>query len=243
MKNFKNTFFQSLLFILLLITNNSFLFAKSKKVTNISIKEIKGNYSYTNQVNVLEVPIVFSNGILFTYEGNKNDEVFLSGDFVKWKERFKLSRQGYGLFAAFLPLPLKKGEYKYRFLVNGIWINDEKQPLSKVDDFGDSISYFKLNHRIYSKKKSPIRISENKYLFVLRDNNYKKVHWLSSDNKWDPYIDSMILNNGYWIIEKFIEKSKNFYIFLVDDKIILDPVNENTTYIHKDMNVNVFTKE
>lgn len=201
-----------------------------------SLKEIRGIYKNAKPI-VADKPIVYDNGILFTYVGNKNDEVYLSGSFFEWKKKVRMKSNSNGLFYFFLRHPAKIGTYTYRFLVNKLWVNDEQQPYYKTDTDGEQISYFNLHKNIlFNILETPQKIDDYTYRFYLKDKNYKSVHFIGNFNYWDPTSHPMKLVNGYWFFDKKINFSRIFYSFWVDGKMMLDPLN-----FHKSNNEFGFT--
>ena len=54
-------------------------------IRDASDKIFKGN----EKVSVSEVPIIYKNGILFTYIGNDDDILYVSGSFINWQKKNK----------------------------------------------------------------------------------------------------------------------------------------------------------
>ncbi len=188
------------------------------------------------------VPILYQDGILFTYGGKENDTVSLSGSFLNWTRKFKMKKKDYGIYEVFIPLELKAGEYTYRFFVNKVWINDPSQSHQVNDRYGTLMSAFYLEKDMVFIKKSPKRIKGRVYKFFLKDQRYQKVSWIGNDNLWDPYVDYMRLEGVYWVIEKHIDSNRTFYKYRVDGKLMLDPNNEYVTEIGFGENVNYIPK-
>ncbi len=66
------------------------------------------------------------------------------GDFNNWEvnTRYQLTNnQGRWL----LTVPLRKGEYKYKFVKDGQWMPDPANPLIENDPFGGKNSVIKIN--------------------------------------------------------------------------------------------------
>jgi Glycogen recognition site of AMP-activated protein kinase len=176
---------------------------------------------------IVSKPIVFEDGILFTYASSEKKDVYLAGSFVGWQKKIKMIRGEYGVFYIFVRLKLKKGTYSYRFFSDGVWQNDPQQIFFLNDGNGTRISAFKLPINIVQYQSSPVKVSGSKFKFFLKNKNYKKVSWVGSRNSWDPYVDKMKLIDGYWVIVLRIEPDFIFYKFQVDGKSILDPENIN----------------
>lgn len=71
-------------------------------------------------------------------------EVFLAGEFNDWKADEKsrmVNRDGTWVKA----LKLKSGRYRYRFVVDGNWVDDLKNPLKETNPFGQMDSLLEVN--------------------------------------------------------------------------------------------------
>ncbi len=78
------------------------------------------------------------NGVTFVYvagpEGAK--QVYLAGDFNDWApDKRRMRKMGDGTFRARLRLP--PGEYEYKFVVDGEWLNDPEAEAQRPNGFGD----------------------------------------------------------------------------------------------------------
>ena len=80
-------------------------------------------------------------------------EVFLTGDFNHWQvnERSKMEFRDNGSWVK--RLQLKPGAYKYRFIVDGQWRQDPKNPHYQINPFGLLDSLLEVEEVNYVKKK------------------------------------------------------------------------------------------
>ena len=244
----KKYFFFIVTILLTFVISTKKIESKNSKTIALSSEE-QNSYIYfdkifnsleKNKIKEVNVPKIYRNGILFTFLGDKSTKkVFVAGEFSSWKKHYPLIKTDFNLFYNFIPLKINKGHYKYKFIVNNIWINDPLQPYTKDDHYGQKISslYIPIDLNIYST--SPQYLGDNTYLFFLKDEGYQKVNWIGSDNKWDKKIDPLVLKNGYWSIQKKINPKKIFYKFKVDNKEILDPNNPNQSFWKSRYRVNV----
>lgn len=198
--------------------------------TSPSIELRSGVYSVGSIKNTrmqwVNKPVVYDNGILFTFYGKKSDKVLLAGSFNNWENKISLRRNDHGIFYTFLTLPLKAGEYTYRYQVNGVWMNDEQQPLFKIDQNLERVSYFALPKDIlFTVNHSPELTPSGKYRFYLKDKGYQQVSLISDQNNWNPDYTPLVLDNGYWYVDIDIGRKKLLYAYWVDGKKIFDPLN------------------
>lgn len=180
---------------------------------------------YGEDVREITKPRVYKNGILFTYAGNKGDSVAFGSDFTGWDDPRSMYVNDLGIYYLFLPVEVKAGTYKYRFKVNGLWLNDPLQSLRVQDPFGSPITALVLEEHIEKMLDSPKVLPDGRLLFFLKDDGYESVAFVGTVNKWDPYSLYMELENGYWRITLSAEAGKQLYRFRVDGKEILDPEN------------------
>ena len=178
-----------------------------------------------DSIKQISVPVVYENGILFTYSGLKGDEVYLSGAFWGWVKKKKLKRNEYGIYYTFAHLEVDRDVYPYRYLVNDIWINDPEQTYFVHDGYGTKMSALKLEKDLRRYVKSPKHLGDDKFHFFLKDAGFKKVSLVGTRNNWDPFVEEMVLKDGYWAITLNMHPKKTFYRYWVDGETILDPTN------------------
>ena len=190
----------------------------------LSAKYFDNNVESISQVTA---PKIYQNGILFTYTGvGKN--IFLSGSFWGFKRKVKMQKSVYGIYYYFLKEELKKGNYFYRYIIDDVWINDPMQTFVTNDNYGSLISVLKINKDLYFYNLSPKHISKNKFLFFLKDKKYKTVNIIGNFNNWNEYSNILKLDNdGYWKIKIDFNLKNIYYLFLVNNKEMLDPKNPN----------------
>ena len=137
-------------------------------------------------------------------------EVYLSGSFNAWQERdlrMKKTSKGWQVTCYFGP-----GNYEYKFIVDGHWITDPKNPYTNgTGDFVNSFFVFKPNHT-----------------FVLEGfSDSKKVIVTGSFNGWIHHGYEMRKANGRWELPVYLPKGKILYRIIVDGVWMRDPGNIN----------------
>ena len=77
-------------------------------------------------------------GVLFSCYAPGAEEVFVVADFNGWQPgRTPLMHEdGSGVWKRFVPL--KKGRYEYKFLVDGKWVTDPANPKTAKNEFGEN---------------------------------------------------------------------------------------------------------
>lgn len=148
---------------------------------------------------------------LFKLKGfTSASRVFLTGDFNAWNEgelQMDKVQDGWQLVYAF-----GAGNYGYRFIVDGRWIDDPQNPYKiEIGGFYNSFLSFKANKTFLLKK----------YL------DAKKVIVTGSFNGWSRTNYQMVKKDGRWILPIYLKPGKYTYKFIVDDiDWIVDPDNK-----------------
>jgi len=103
---------------------------------------------------LFKAPPSFPGQVLFSYFDPGAGEVMVAGDFNGWlpSERFKLRRQENGNWR--LRVPLKAGEYHYKFIVDGRSREDPVNPRRKVGEQGQIMSVLDVGHNRLQRGRS-----------------------------------------------------------------------------------------
>ncbi|MBK7172105.1 MAG: glycogen-binding domain-containing protein [Bacteroidales bacterium] len=161
----------------------------------------KGNLNSCMAIG--DTMIFYLNGFL------QAKEVKLAGSFNNWNPgELLMFRDSTGWN---LPYVLAKGNYEYKFIVDGNWIQDPANPfVGGYNQDGNSIFSFKPNY-VFQLDSFP---------------DAKKVVVAGSFNNWNPDNYRMIRKEGKWIFPLYLKPGKHTYKFIVDGQWILDPFNE-----------------
>ena len=147
------------------------------------------------------------------YDEAKN--VILSGSFNRWnEEELRLYRIENGWE---ITLDIKPGEYEYKFIVDGEWIQDPSNPSMVWNEYGGVNSL----------------INVGKYVTFLLEGyqDAERVILAGSFNDWnDDDIELELQDNGLWQIRLPLPAGKHYYKFVVDGEWILDPDNPVKEY-------------
>ncbi len=184
-------------------------------------------------------PEITQEGILFTYKPEKHQPkyVMVSGDFDNWRTPHMMTKNENGIYVFLFSqikergVILKEGRYRYRYLVDGVWIKDPLNPRSIQDHRGTELSYFVLNAPLIRVHFNPVHIEKNSYIFYLKDPEARKVHIVGDFNNWNPYSHPLKRNkSGLWEVEVDIPPGSYAYRFIVDGKFKRDPLGRETVY-------------
>lgn len=148
-------------------------------------------------------------------------QVILSGSFNNWNEdEIKMKRVG-DLWT--IVLDLSPGIYEYKFIADGDWTHDVKNPYTVVNQ-----------HQTLNS----ILLVGGKVTFKLDGYDHaKKVILAGSFNNWNEEATRLTKTANGWQIDISLPPGKHFYKFIVDGKWLLDPTN-NLEQRDKDSHVN-----
>jgi hypothetical protein len=148
---------------------------------------------------------------LFTLKGyNTAKYVMIAGTFNNWQTgEWYLHKTADGWE---LPYTLGPGNYEYRFIVDGKWIDDPANPL---------FVYNRAHH-----VANGFLIIEPNYTFRLRGYSDATAVYLAGDfNDWTPNALKMKRVGDAWIFSVHLSVGKHLYKFIVDGHWIKDPDN------------------
>ena len=184
-------------------------------------------------------PIVTEEGVLFRYKDEKRSPryVMVSGDFNKWESPILMVKNSNNVFVYFYnktderSVVLEEGRYRYRYLVDGVWMKDEENKKSVYDGYDTPLSYFEVSHPIIITTHNPVHVKSNSYLFYYRDEGAKNVYMVGDFNNWNPYSHPFRKNkSGIWEIEFDLVPGAYAYRFIVDGLFRRDPLGIKVVY-------------
>lgn len=166
--------------------------------------KIKGNDGQINSV------LNLGETVLFKLDGYTNaKKVYIGGSFNNWEHGLiPLSKTSTGWE---LSLIIPPGNYGYKFVVDGNWMTDPKNPRNMME--GGIVNSY-------------ISVKPN-YTFKLSGfNNSKNVHLAGSFNNFDEFGYTLAFNGKDWTVSVNLKPGKQLYKFIVDGKWIIDPGNK-----------------
>lgn len=99
-------------------------------------KDSRGALDYQQLAEEIERSIAPASPIQFSLKDDLFNEVFVVGEFNNWRKNKnyqlkKTDQQTWGI-----ALPLQRGTYRYKFIVDDRWVHDSSNSLVENDDFG-----------------------------------------------------------------------------------------------------------
>ena len=158
-----------------------------------------------NEFNEFNSVIKIGKQYLFKLNSHRDArQVYLSGSFNGWKkEELLMNKTATGWELAYT---LGPGNYEYRFLADGKWVNDS------IASNGQGNSNLVL---------------EPNYIFKLKSHLDARSVFLAGDfNNWSPGSFPMKKEGGSWVFSVHLSPGKHLYKFVIDGKEwIRDPGN------------------
>lgn len=160
-----------------------------------------------------------TNSIVFVYNhafelkaATEASKVFLAGSFNDWRSdelSMKRTKDGWKI-----PLYLREGMHRYKFVVDGKWITDPDNPQEKADEMGN------IN--------SVIGIGEALYFELNGFESAQKVVLSGNFNNWNKHELVMNRVESGWELAYNLAPGNYEYKFIVDGRWIKDPLNPYT---------------
>lgn len=187
---------------------------------------------------------LLNRGVLFTYNGLKNYEVSVCGNFNVWRCQ-PMQKNKFGIFYIVVPSQGKEKEidqnmvYEYKFKVDGLFDYDSENLAIKDDGEGSYISYYTQKHTDFSKLVT-YRIIEDpndedldfrtvEFRIYLPQANI--VNLVGNFNQWNPEHDFLNKDeNGLFTLRKKLKPGEYLYNFIADGEKVLDIYNSETRY-------------
>ena len=140
-----------------------------------------------------------------------------------------MSRGKYGVWYYFLAEYDKKESTRYKFVVDGIWTDDQNNFNSEDDNNGSLLS---ISHTNYTKDNHFVSykiIKEKGKKFVEFRTFNPKASYISvagDFNRWNPENDVLTKDaSNIWRIKKHLPKGKYRYSFIIDGEWKSDTFN------------------
>jgi len=139
-------------------------------------------------------------------------KVMVAGSFNQWNESELRMIRFRGSWV--LPLYLREGTHAYKFKVDGDWITDPANKVTRPDGRGNINSFLGLGDTLF--------FTLNGYP------NAKKVIVSGNFNGWNSEELSMTKNRGGWLLPYVLAPGSYEYKFIVDGSWVTDPSNPYT---------------
>ncbi len=213
---------KNLMFIILPFFLSLSAFAQTKTFVS---KQKRFKEMLTKGLVTLNSPFIQENGIIFFYRGDAKT-VVVAGDFNDWQPRLLMKKQANGVRTLIWDKRLKAGTYRYKLIVDDIWIADPLNTNFIIDNAGQRVSVFTLKHDFIPHKKFPLYIKGEFYRFQYKDFHARHVSLVGDFNNWNPYATPLEYKGaGIFTIDVKLKPGFHTYCFVADDEWVPDPNN------------------
>lgn len=198
------------------VINEKFWAEPSKDIDNITTARNKrGKNLHVYNLKMFSAYPDEDGNACFKLRGFENaKKVILSGTFNRWSEnQFKMHKADASWE---ITLQLRPGEYQYRFIVDGQWIEDPDNPSKTKNEFDEYNSVINI--------EVPVTFYLNGYL------NANHVILAGSFNDWNESECNMTKTDKGWTYTTDLTGGKHHYKYIVDGNWIVDPDNKIQEY-------------
>ena len=154
------------------------------------------------------LPSIEGNSFFFLPGYLNAQKVILTGSFVQWDEEFLEMQkvdEGWQLRLDLLP-----DRYEYKFIVDGVWLEDPGNPNRVVNEHGTFNSVLQIAKSVHFELKGY--------------ENASSVSVCGTFNRWSH--NPMRSRDGVWEADLAMPHGKYHYKFVVDGRYITDPDNQ-----------------
>jgi len=213
--------------IILIFTGIIPVFASSEYSLSIH-KEISGLVDAKS-------PVFIDNQILFTYfESNSYiRRVAIAFGSDNFSTIYPLKKNENNVFFFARKIPANSHSLRYRFIIDGIWINDPKNSNIVFSSDNFSVSSIDIPQKYIEKPNTPIIDNNKNVRFIYKDNTNKNVYISGNFNNWDPFMFKLkedIKHPGTYTISLRLSPGVHYYKFIADGVAVQDPGNPSKAY-------------
>ncbi len=135
-------------------------------------------------------------------------------------------RNEQGVHFMLYPIPDNVRELRYRFVSDGHWSADPRNPNTYSDAHGVRLSVFELPERP-TELRSPVLRADGSVEFTLETAPNRRVALVGDFNNWDPFMHEMReIEPGLYQIRLRVPSGRHGYQFVGAGRRINDPLND-----------------
>lgn len=157
-------------------------------------------------------------GMLVTFKSREAARVDVAGTFSNWRP-VRMERGARGVWYHLITTPSRKKEIHYKFVVDGIWTSDPKNPYREYDGNGSYLSVIEPFSVPEGRQVSFRMIGKNTVEFRTWNPGARMISLVGDFNHWNPENDLLRRgNDGVWRLRKRLSKGDYRYKFIVDGR-------------------------
>lgn len=171
---------------------------------------------------------VVEEGVLVTFKSREAARVDVAGNFSSWRP-LRMERGNRGVWYYLITNPVKKKEIQYKFVVDGIWTSDPKNPLREYDGNGSYLSVFESFTVPEGRHVSYRLIDGSTVEFRTWNPTARMISLVGDFNHWNPENDLLRRgSDGIWRLRKRLSKGDYRYKFIIDGRWQPDYYNDKS---------------
>ena len=157
-------------------------------------------------------------GVLVTFKSREAGRVDVAGNFSSWRP-LRMERGNRGVWYYLITNPVKKKEIQYKFVVDGIWTSDPKNPLRAYDGNGSYLSVIESFTVPEGRHVSYRLIDGSTVEFRTWNPTARMISLVGDFNHWNPENDLLRRGtDGIWRLRKRLSKGDYRYKFIIDGR-------------------------
>ena len=235
------TFKQLIIYICQILRNNRILYFLTVLIF-IGILPVSASNEYSLSIHkeiselvAAKSPVFIDNQILFTYF-KKNiyiRRVAIAFASDNYSTIYPFMKNGNNVFFYARKIPINLHCIKYRFIVDGVWMNDPQNSNTVLSSDNFPVSSIDIPQRYFEKPNSPIIGNNKNVRFIYKDNTNKNVYISGNFNSWDPFMFKLkedIKHPGTYTISLRLSPGVHYYKFIADGVAVQDSGNPLKAY-------------
>ncbi len=170
---------------------------------------------------------VIEEGVLVTFKNREADRVDVAGNFSNWRT-LRMERGSRGVWYYLITNP-PGGEIKYKFVVDGIWSADPRNPQKSYDGNGSYISIIEPFTAPEGRHVSFRIVDRGIVEFRIHNPRAGMISLVGDFNHWNPENDLMQKGpDGIWRLQKRLSRGDYRYKYIIDGRWQPDYYNSNS---------------
>lgn len=171
---------------------------------------------------------VIEEGVLVTFKSREAGRVDVAGNFSSWRP-LRMERGNRGVWYYLITNPVKKKEIQYKFVVDGIWTSDPKNPLRAYDGNGSYLSVIESFTVPEGRHVSYRLIDGSTVEFRTWNPTARMISLVGDFNHWNPEDDLLAKGrDGIWRVRKKLFPGVYRYKFIIDGEWLPDVYNSES---------------
>lgn len=182
-------------------------------------------------------PEVFGRYVIFSYvPDHPVRHVGVSFEHEDFRDVWNLDRNQHGVYLLLYQPPEGSRELIYRYVVDGLWQTDPKNPDYVTEAFLPALSRFESVGAFPVTPTSPIIDLNGRTELYYYGDTGKLIYATGDFSSWDPFLFRVPeIRSGVYRLQLTLPPGAYGYQFIVDGNFIPDPLNPNS--VNRDQGV------